>query len=359
MRVAIDGFWLIGGPPSGKNVLQSIVLEWASAFPDDDITVVVPNLPDTESSKLYSNYANMSFKVIRPLIRNHGFWVMFQMGMQAPPADLVFTQNFSPILSRNRNSHKTVFLHDLIFKERPEWFTLLERVYLNFALVSLQFCQDIVTSSASERYRIIRFLGKTRIKEVSHSHLGVPWSIRFASRKSPNFVATPENFILVVGRLNARKNINSVIAAFAMSEEVLPESCQLVVVGTANGKNTELPADLTLERVIFAGGVSDGELAWLYSHCLAFVFPSLDEGFGIPLLEAQYFGARILSSDIPVFRELGVSHRFFDPNSLASIASTFEGLQSLKQNIPERGKNADWLELVTHIRKTAKRGPYA
>ena len=72
-----------------------------------------------------------------------------------------------------------------------------------------------------------------------------------------------------------------------------------------------------------AGYVSDDDLAELYANARGVVFPSLAEGFGLPLVEAAASGARLAVSDIEVFRWIGEHHvRYFDPTSVESIAQS-------------------------------------
>lgn len=76
------------------------------------------------------------------------------------------------------------------------------------------------------------------------------------------------------------------------------------------------------DRVTFLGHISDPELLWLYQNCRLVTCPSLYEGFGLPLLEAQFAGAPVLASDIPVFREISGGHAsFFRPGSAAAMAA--------------------------------------
>jgi glycosyltransferase involved in cell wall biosynthesis len=67
--------------------------------------------------------------------------------------------------------------------------------------------------------------------------------------------------------------------------------------------------------------VSHGQLKWLYQNARAFLFPSLDEGFGLPPLEALYFGCPVIASDIPVLREtLSSDAHFVDSRSVTAFA---------------------------------------
>ena len=81
-----------------------------------------------------------------------------------------------------------------------------------------------------------------------------------------------------------------------------------------------LEASSATGSVIRTGFVSDAQLRWLYAHCATFAFPSLDEGFGLPILEAAYSGAPMAISAIPAFEEFGAIGAFFDPLDTDAIA---------------------------------------
>lgn len=130
-------------------------------------------------------------------------------------------------------------------------------------------------------------------------------------------------FFLAVGMTNSRKNLGNLIRGFALFRRSAPEF-RLLITG-----NRELIAGvgtaIGMEGVVNLGFVDDGSLRALYERAQALVYPSLDEGFGIPLIDALDFGCPVLCSDIPVFREVVEGAAlYFDPKSPASIASCME-----------------------------------
>lgn len=110
----------------------------------------------------------------------------------------------------------------------------------------------------------------------------------------------PGQFWLNVGTLELKKNQVRLIRAYAWLKHYLGDALPLVLAGRNGGdlQNIQkLLQDLRLENdVILLNYVSDTDLPWLYQNCFAFVFPSLFEGFGLPLLEAMTLGAPVISS---------------------------------------------------------------
>jgi glycosyltransferase involved in cell wall biosynthesis len=136
--------------------------------------------------------------------------------------------------------------------------------------------------------------------------------------------------VLVVGWLNMRKNLDTVLHAALRAEVVTPRA-PVVVVGEPDGRGADLSAEVEAGvrsgAIRFLGYVSDEQLAWLYAGARAFVFVSLDEGFGIPMLEALHFGAPVVASDIPVFREiLGDRATFVPPLDVGAVAAAIDRL---------------------------------
>ena len=115
---------------------------------------------------------------------------------------------------------------------------------------------------------------------------------------------------------------------------------KLIVVGKRCGFKTGEREINVGSSVIFSGFVSDDELVHLYSKASAFIFPSLYEGFGLPLLEAMNFNLPIAASDIPVFHEIGESKiSFFDPVN-------FKGFDCFLKKISDSGISTDYSEII-------------
>lgn len=139
----------------------------------------------------------------------------------------------------------------------------------------------------------------------------------------------PPGFVLVVGTLEPRKNLPRLAAAYAALPPELQAEHPLVVVGETGWQAQEtLEALLSLgERCILLGYVSDEALAELYRRCAVFCYPSLGEGFGLPVLEAMAAGAPVLTSSVPSLVEVGGDAvAYADPYEVGSIAAGLEGL---------------------------------
>ena len=143
--------------------------------------------------------------------------------------------------------------------------------------------------------------------------------------------ATP--FILYVGSRQRYKNFHRFLAAYRQWRE--NHNVRVVVVGKKRHSGDATVEDLTGSggNITFLPNVTDRELCALYSRALFFCYPSLCEGFGIPLLEAMASNCALCISDIPVFHEVaGQAAHYFDPYSIESMLAAFDKCLADREN---------------------------
>ena len=242
-------------------------------------------------------------------------------------------------------------IHDLIplhFPDvcRPDWIWFAERAYA--------FAQDhvehIITPSEATKRDIVERLGiaEERITAIplavrpsllapSHSvpSLSVPGDSLSAEAILHRFGLERDGFILSVSRLDPLKNLPRLVEAFAQCHDQLG-GAKLVLTGPRSVSSREdgmQRIEETLQRhglekyCIFPGFVSDEELRALMGGCLAFAFPSLFEGFGLPVLEAMAQGAAVITSDVSSLPEVaGDAALLVDPYSTEAIADALARL---------------------------------
>lgn len=132
--------------------------------------------------------------------------------------------------------------------------------------------------------------------------------------------ALDKPFFLTIGEVKEKKNIHTLLPMM----ERFPD-CHLIIAGN---DSTEYAAHLRAKtannpRIHIIGIVSDSQRRWLYSHCQALLFPSVAEGFGLPLIEAMQWGKPVFCSDKTSLPEIGgpYAHYFtnFDPQHMAEV----------------------------------------
>lgn len=158
-----------------------------------------------------------------------------------------------------------------------------------------------------------------------------------------------DRFLMYTGSFDQRKNHANLIRAYALLPASVRSEYQLVIVG--NGwdaiynqlHDVARQAGVESERVVFSGHVADSDLVPLYNLCDLFVFPSLAEGFGLPVLEAMSCGTPTICSNTTSLPEvIGLKEAMFDPTSPKSIAALLHRSltdQAFRFHLKEHGLN--------------------
>ena len=149
------------------------------------------------------------------------------------------------------------------------------------------------------------------------------------SPKRPGAYNPKEPYFIYVGNAYPHKNLKSAIEAVALLNKKAVEKITFAIGGSRSvfsQRLTRLIADLKAEKYVrILGGIPDLDLGVLYKNSLAYVYPSLSEGFGLQGLEAMSAGTLVLASDIPVFREIyGDNAIYFDPRKATSITEAMK-----------------------------------
>ncbi len=148
-------------------------------------------------------------------------------------------------------------------------------------------------------------------------------------------------YALYVGNAYPHKNLERLLSAFHRFPD---KDARLVLVGGDDYFYRRLRAYAKrrgMDRVVFAGVVSDGELDLLYRYARVSVFPSLYEGFGLPPLEAMAKGSPVIAANATAFPEvLGDAALLFDPCSVSALRDALRSVwndQSLRENLRKKG----------------------
>lgn len=167
---------------------------------------------------------------------------------------------------------------------------------------------------------------------------------------TPTGELPPPGFVLAVGTLEPRKNLPSLVAAYQRLPLALQERHPLAVVGALGWETGETLGALRSlgDRCRLLGYVSDADLAELYRRCAVFAYPSLGEGFGLPVLEAMAAGAAVVTSNVSSLPEVGGDAVLYaDPRDTASVAAALEtaltqDTSAMRKRARERAQGFTW-----------------
>lgn len=276
------------------------------------------------------------------------------------------TSNTAPLLSR---VPIITTLHDIIFKESSiikllsssaSWYQKIGNLYRRFIVNNVVKKSDqLITVSNFEKHNIsnVYKLDDAKIKTV---HNGV--SDNFTNTFSHNHkekvkqkYGLPKDFFLHLGSTDPRKNTGRVLAAFYKYTNSFSEDIKLVLLGLDENKLNIILKSIGLKnelsnKIILAGYVDDKDLPVIFNLANLFLFPSLREGFGIPIIEAMACGVPVITSNTSSMPEVaGDAACLVNPKNIESIYDALVKVQSnnafkseLIQKGSERYKLFSW-----------------
>jgi glycosyltransferase involved in cell wall biosynthesis len=254
-----------------------------------------------------------------------------------------------------------ITIHDLIPYIMKEFFpSLSKRIYINSMLRSLKFAPKILSVSECTKFDLVKHFNiDDNLIHVSYNGLDKKTFFEPKKEETLNFKKKynlPTSYFLFVGIAKPHKNLKIVLKAMKkLWSENHPDS--LVIAGLHGNIPIELEQFSEFSSKIFIlPKIEYKELPMLYKGSKALIFPSLYEGFGFPIVEAQGSGCPVLSSNISVMPEvIGDSGVYFDPNNEESLVKAIYSLEGNQENLIEKGfKNCSrfsWEKTVEEISK--------
>jgi glycosyltransferase involved in cell wall biosynthesis len=297
MRIVVDYRPALRARTGVGEYIRQLVRAYAAAH-HDDVTVFTSSWKDRPDSGLASELgAEVIDRKVPVSVLNYSW---HRLGM--PPIELLtgradVVHAAHPLLIPARSAAQVVTIHDLFFLDYPErTHAEIRRDYSRYAGDHARRADAIVTSS--------RHTGRllTERFQVSENHIyycppGAPsWQTLGHTPNVPR-----DGYILFLGTLEPRKNVGTLLDAFAQLVRRTPSAPRLVLAGGIAPGADEWLARLSVEplkgHVEYVGYVADPNRERLLAGARALVLPSLDEGFGLTALEAMSAGVPVLSSN--------------------------------------------------------------
>lgn len=328
MRFSVDAH-AIGQHLTGNEVYVRNLLDGFAVLDDTSEFIVYVSLP--EASALLPARFRVRAVARNPFLRL-GYDLTRHLRLDRP--SLLHVQYTAPLRCP---VPVVVSVHDVSFIEHPEYFTAARRAQLMLSVRrTVKRAAAILTPSEFSRRAIAAAYRPDEARLIvvpnaaSSDFRPLPREAAAGWVRARFGIAGP--YVLTVGDLHPRKNQLGLISAF---EELLRDCPQLPHRLVLAGQDTWFAPRVRRaalrsacsNRIHFTGWVSDHELRQLYAGCDLFVFPSLYEGFGLPILEAMACGRAVACSNTSAMPEVAdAAALLFDPRSSAQITRAMKDL---------------------------------
>lgn len=320
MHLAISG-WFWDRPSTGSGQYVRLMVEGLeSQFPDLHISVVVPGHASEEW--LDSEGGRSASPTLHPTgtpRSNTGkvFFeqVAFPRACAQIGADVAHVPYWAPPL--RSAVPLVVTVHDLIPLVLPQYRGRApQRLYTALVSITTRRAHIVLTDSKSGRGDILAHLGLPSARVRAIPLAAADWYHPEPSDRDQGTRASyslPDRYVLYLGGFDVRKNVETAVAAYRLMVRTIGGECPFVIAGSLPERDTAFTPDprrLVREQEVddrlvhFSGFVDDRDKPALYRGAVAFVFPSLYEGFGLPPLEALACGTPVVASDVASLPEV-------------------------------------------------------
>lgn len=286
-----------------------------------ELRLITPDAPLPQ----YTRISPTRTVVVKSVFPSH-LWEQIVLPRHVPKNELLWSpSSIGPIASKKY----VLTVHDIASIEHPEWYDSKYAIFYRILLpISLKRAKHVITVSKFCKKRL-ETVFNIKPEKISVVYSGV--AEHFLSGKSVNPCSEeynlPETYVLAVGALSPRKNLHRLLQAWASISHEFNNTWLIIAgdVGLSFSNMTtlgELPS-----RTIHIKKVSDTLLGSLYRNATAFVYPSLYEGFGLPILEAMACGTPVITSNCTSMPEIaGDAALLVNPYDVSSIASAIQQL---------------------------------
>ena len=313
--------------------------------------------PDTDSSVIKET---RNFKIEQLKGGFYPLWEQFALPAAAKKAGcqlLHCTSNTAPLLT---SIPLVVTLHDIIYMESSylkilngpgTWYQKFGNAYRRlFVPKIIRKSKKIITVSHFEKKRIGQFFGIADDQRLTAVYNGVgehfkPIRDEGVLKRVKEKYHLPDHFIFFLGNTDPKKNTKGALQAFSEFLKEYPGNMKLVMLDYDLAELSKLLSEIgnsgLIDKIVLTGYVVNTDLPAIYSQCEIFLYPSLRESFGIPMLEAMACGAPVITSNTSSMPEVAGDGAFivdpYKPDEITAAMIAILTDDSIRSGLIEKG----------------------
>jgi len=344
MRIGIDAHMLGSRETGNETYVRNLLRSLATIDSENQYISYLLNRNAVSDLDLGSNFSQRQMRLVPSIVR---IPLALPLAARRDRLDLLHVTYIAPPIC---SCPTVVTVHDISYEFFPEAFSLRDRIILSsFVPGSARRAARVIAVSEQTRDDLVRVykLDPARIRVIYEAPASMyrRLSDRAQIRRVLDRYGIMRDYILAVGNLQPRKNLPRLISAYDALRRRGEIQHLLVIVGQAGWHGDEVLGSALKSPwgrdIVFPGFVPDADLVELYNGAAAFVYPSLYEGFGLPLLEAMACGTPVICSNVASLPEVaGDAAIQVDPTDVAGLAGAIRGLlgnSSLAAELGMRG----------------------
>jgi len=302
-KVYIDVFYYKTALSGIKTYIEELVKGF-NKYGRKDVEYIFSH--DIEKLKNKQFFINSKYRLVRWVFQlRYLIWkqIILPIKLLSNSADILICPDYvAPIFSTTR---KIVVIHDNLFWKYPFYYPVLWRNYF-VILIKLGLsknCEIVTTSKYS----------KNGLKNIFNNKISYIYQSSERVYLDEKGVRS-NDYILHIGTFETRKDLLTLVKAFKLFKDNTNSNLKLVLAGSKNFNGNKkiykeikryISKNNLISSIIIPGYINEKQASYYYSNAFAYVFPSIDEGFGIPLIEAMKARVPVVCSDIEIFKEIG------------------------------------------------------
>lgn len=340
MKIGFDAKRLFNNYTGLGNYSRTLVKNLSELYPQERYQLYTPKINPGAETLFFTQQPNI--EIIKPNTKLLGsYWRTYQLAEVLDKDQIDLYHGLShelPVGIKTKSVKTVVTIHDLIFKIYPNTYPWMDRlIYEKKFKYSCEVADHIVAISQCTKNDLVRFYKIDPAKiTVAYQSCNPLFFQTPRANKEQVFAKhhIPAEYILYVGAVAERKNIETLLKAY----HILPASTRVPLVIVGNGKkymNTcmRLAKELNIENQIhwITRLHDNAELQVVYQHALCFVYPSFYEGFGIPIIEALLSKTPVVAAKGSCLEEAGgPDSMYFNPKAPNELSNLLSQLLSGK-----------------------------